>query len=122
VHAAATCSAEEFHPYIEHNGGFIPDDGEHYCAGERISTGFVESIVNQVISKRFCRKQRMAWTPCGAHLLLQIRMLALNGGWEATFREWCPGFRTSPQPMTARPPGIKRSPTNSDTLSTEILV
>jgi hypothetical protein len=63
---------EEFHTYIANNQGFIPNYGERYRAGERISTGFVESTVNQVISKRFCKKQQMAWTPRGAHLLLQI--------------------------------------------------
>jgi hypothetical protein len=52
---------------------------ERYRNGERISTGFVESTVNQVISKRFCKKQQMAWTPRGAHLLLQSRTRVLNG-------------------------------------------
>jgi hypothetical protein len=47
----------------------------------------VESTVNQVISKRFCKKPQMAWTPRGAHLLLQIRTRVLNGDWEATCRE-----------------------------------
>ncbi len=75
--------------------------GERYRAGERISTGFVESTVNQVISKRFCKKQQMAWTPRGAHLLLQIRTRVLNGDGEATFREWYPGFRVAPQPVAA---------------------
>ena len=94
-------AVEEFHTYIESNAGFIPNYGERYRAGERISTGFVESTVNQVISKRFCKKQQMAWTPRGAHLLLQIRTRVLNGDWEATFREWYPGFRAVPQPMAA---------------------
>ena len=44
-----------------------------------MSTGFVESTVNQVISTRFCKKPQMAWTPLGAHLLLQIRTRVLNG-------------------------------------------
>jgi hypothetical protein len=30
-----------------------------YRAGGRISTGFVESTANQVISKRFCKRQQM---------------------------------------------------------------
>jgi hypothetical protein len=94
-------AVEEFHTYIANNQGFIPNYGERYRAGERISTGFVESTVNQVISKRFCKKQQMAWTPRGAHLLLQIRTRVLNGDWEATFREWYPGFRASPQQMAA---------------------
>jgi hypothetical protein len=94
-------AVEEFHTYIENNGGFIPNYGERYRNGERISTGFVESTVNQVISKRFCKKQQMAWTPRGAHLLLQIRTRVLNGDWEATFREWYPGFRAAPQQVAA---------------------
>jgi hypothetical protein len=59
----------EFHTYMERNRGFIPNDGERYRYGERISTGFVESTVNQVISKRFCKRQQMQWTRRGAHLL-----------------------------------------------------
>jgi hypothetical protein len=78
---------EEFHTYIENNQGFIPNYGERYRHGERISTSFVESTVNQVISKRFCKRQQMQWTPRGAHLLLQIRTRVLNGDREATFRE-----------------------------------
>jgi hypothetical protein len=84
---------EEFQTYIMNNQGFIPNYGKRYHAGERISTGFVESTVNQVISKRFCKKQQMAWTPRGVHLLLQIRTRVLNGEWETTFRQWYPGFR-----------------------------
>ena len=94
-------AVEEFHTYLANNKGFIPSYGERYRHGERISTGFVESTVNQMISKRFCKKHQMGWTPRGAHLLLQIRTRVLNGDWEATFREWYPGFRAAPQPMAA---------------------
>src|SRR5882724_11784546 len=31
-------AVEEFHAYIENNGGFIPNSGERYRHGERIST------------------------------------------------------------------------------------
>jgi hypothetical protein len=88
------CKAvQEFTAYIEHNGGFIPNYGERYRNGERISTGFVESTVNYVVSKRMVKKQQMRWSQRGAHLLLQIRTRVLNGEWEATFRQWYPGFR-----------------------------
>jgi bifunctional non-homologous end joining protein LigD len=60
---------------------------------ERISTGFVASTVNQVVSKRMVKKQQMRWSKRGAHLLLQIRTRVLNGEWEAAFRTWYPGFR-----------------------------
>jgi hypothetical protein len=32
-----------------------------------------------VVSRRFCKKQQMRWTPRGAHLLLQIRTRVSNG-------------------------------------------
>jgi hypothetical protein len=53
-----------------------------------ISTTFVESTVNQVISKRIVKKQQMQWTPRGAHLLLQTRTKVLNNELEAVFRRW----------------------------------
>jgi hypothetical protein len=62
--------AEEFETYITNNQQFITNYGERYRNGERIATGFVESTVNQVISKRMVKKQQMRWTPKGAHLLL----------------------------------------------------
>jgi hypothetical protein len=94
-------AVEEFHTYIANNANFIPNYGERYRNGERISTGFVESTVNQVISKRMVKKQQMRWSQRGAHLLLQIRTRVLNGEWEATFRTWYPGFRSHAQPVAA---------------------
>jgi hypothetical protein len=94
-------AVEELHTYIRNNAGFIPNYGERYHHGERISTGFVESTVNQVVSKRMVKKQQMQWTPRGAHLLLQIRTRVLNGAGEATFRTWYPGFRSHTPRMAA---------------------
>jgi hypothetical protein len=94
-------AVEEFHTYITNNAGFIPNYGERYRHGERISTGFVESTVNQVVSKRMVKKQQMQWSKRGAHLLLQIRTRVLNGEWEDTFRTWYPGFRSHAMPRTA---------------------
>ena len=91
----------EFTTYIENNRSFIPNYRERYCNGERISTGFVESTVNYVVSKRMVKKQQMKWSQRGAHLLLQIRTRVLNGQWEETFRRWYPGFRTQRQPALA---------------------
>ena len=59
-------AVEEFHTYITNHAGFIPNYGERYRHGERISTGFVESTVNQVVSKRMVKKQQMQWTKRGA--------------------------------------------------------
>jgi len=86
----------EFNGYIQNNREFIPNYGERYRNDERIATGFVESTVNQVVSKRMVKKQQMAWTERGAHLLLQTRTRVLNGELEATFRRWYPQFRPEP--------------------------
>jgi hypothetical protein len=83
----------ELHTYVERNQNFLPNYGERYRNGERIATGFVESAVNQVVSKRMLKHQQMQWTQRGAHLLLQIRTRVLNDEWEDTFRRWYPGFR-----------------------------
>jgi hypothetical protein len=71
----------------------MPNYGERYRNGERISTAFAESTVNQLVSKRMVKKQQMAWTERGAHLLLQVRTRVLNGELEETFRRWYPQFR-----------------------------
>lgn len=88
---------EELHTYVERNQAFIPNYGERYRNGERIATGFVESAVNQVISKRMVKQQQRGWSQRGAHLLLQIRTRVLNEEWENTFRKWYPAFRPKVQ-------------------------
>ena len=64
--------------YIVNNRHLIPNYGERYSHGEPIATGFVESTVNEAVSKRFCKKQQMQWSKEGAHLLLQTRERTLN--------------------------------------------
>ena len=83
----------ELDTYIANNAALIVNYGERYRNGERISTAFVESTINQVVSKRMVKQQQMQWTPEGAHLLLQVRIQVLNKDWEDTFRHWYPNFR-----------------------------
>lgn len=87
----------ELQTYIENNRAYIPNFGERYRNGDTISTAFVESTVNQVVSKRFVKRQSMQWTQRGAHLLLQTRTRVLNTDLENTFREWYPHFRPQEQ-------------------------
>ncbi|MGE5659575.1 MAG: ISKra4 family transposase [Actinomycetota bacterium] len=84
---------EEFGTYISNNGQYIPNYGERYRNGERISSSFVESTVNQLISKRFVKKQQMRWTPKGAHLLIQVRTRVLNNEWMSKFQQWYPALK-----------------------------
>ena len=88
--------------YIVNNRHVIPNYGERYRNGEPIATGFVESTVNEVVSKRFCKKQQMQWSKEGAHLLLQTRVRTLNGELSAIFKRWYPDMDmdASYQPTT----------------------
>lgn len=85
-------AVKEFQTYIENNAAMITNYGERYRNGEAIATGFVESAVNQIIAKRFVKKQQMRWTKRGAHLLLQVRVKVLNDELQENFRKWYPHF------------------------------
>jgi len=84
---------EDLHTYLERNQEFVPNYGARYRNGEKIASGFVESAINQVVSKRMVKKQQMGRSQRGAHLLLQIRTRVLDEEWENTFRRWYPDFR-----------------------------
>ncbi len=83
---------EEFEVYIRNNARLIPNYGERWRYGETISTAFVESTVNQVVSTRMVKKQQMRWSQQGAHLLLQIRTRVLNDDLREVFQQWYPNF------------------------------
>jgi hypothetical protein len=89
--------------YIRNNRGSIPNYGERYRQGETISTAYVESTINQVVSRRFVKKQQMQWTLKGAHLLLQTRTKVLNNELEDVFRRWFPRFRPKEQATSSEP-------------------
>ena len=84
----------EFGTYIANNEGFIPNYGERYRYGETITTAFVESTINWVVSKRMVKKQQMRWTKEGAHMLLQLRTKTLNGDLRSKFCEWYPSMKS----------------------------
>jgi hypothetical protein len=85
----------EFATYIASNTGHIVNYGERFRAGERISTGFGESAINQIVDKRFDKRQSMRWTPRGAHLLLQTRTRVVNNDLDQLIRRCYPAFRRS---------------------------
>jgi hypothetical protein len=90
---------DEFETYIRNNAGFIPNYGERWRYGETISTAFVESTINQVVSKRMVKKQQMRWSQQGAHLLLQVRTHVLNDELREIFQQWYPRFVQQEQPL-----------------------
>ena len=54
--------------YIVNNRRLIPEC-ERYRNGEPIATGFMESTVNEVVSKRFCKKQPCSRSKKGAFVV-----------------------------------------------------
>ena len=78
--------------YLKNNAESLPDYGRRNRAGERISTAFVESAVNQIIDKRMSKSQQMRWSPESAHLLLQVRIRVIDGSLRQDFERWYPGF------------------------------
>ena len=117
VYRSALKAVKEFHSYIWANQAFIPNYGDRYRHDETISTAFVESTVNYVVSKRFVKKQQMRWTQRGAHLLLQTRVQVLNDDLRKTFVRWFPGMQADNQAtlkgggIEAPAPGMLHSPT-----------
>jgi hypothetical protein len=103
----------EFRGYVKANGAWIPHYGERHRCGEAILSAFVESTVNQVVSKRMVKKQQMRWSPRGAHLLLQVRTRVLNDDLAGDFRRWYPGLT---EPTAAEPVTIAASSARSRSL------
>jgi hypothetical protein len=94
-------AVQKFRTYIATNRAFILNYGQQYRRGETISTAFVESTVNYVLSKRFVKKQSMQWTKRGAHLLLQARVKTLNDELASTFRRWYPELQVEDTALAA---------------------
>ena len=84
-------AAPEFETYIANNNGMTPNYAERRRYGERVSTGFVESTVNTIVSKR----QKMRWSKHGALLMLQTRSRTLDGALRGRFEQKNSGTRTT---------------------------
>jgi hypothetical protein len=89
-------AVREFNGYIRANQSYIVNYGDRYRNGETISSSIAEATVNQVVSKRFVKKQQQRWTKKGVHLLLQVRTQVLNEELAQTFQRWYPGFKALP--------------------------
>jgi hypothetical protein len=79
--------------YLRANQDSLPDYGERQREGEPISTGWVESAINEIISKRMAKAQQMRWNRWTVQPFLAVRIAVLNDTLGNTFRDWFPGFR-----------------------------
>lgn len=79
--------------YLETNADSLPNYGRRYRAGLRISTGFAESAVNEIVAKRMTKSQQMRWNRYTVQSFMNVRLHVLNGTLEDAFRHWYRGFR-----------------------------
>jgi hypothetical protein len=94
-------AADGLATYIANNAVAIVTYSERWRNGERISTAFVESTVNRVVSRRFAKKQQMQWSKVGAHRLLQTRTKTLDGTLRDLFTRWYPGMSVNDNQVPA---------------------
>ena len=93
---------EEVLTYFDNNQAFFVNYGDRYRHGEPISSSFVESAVNQVVNKRFSKKQQMEWTDQNANSLLQVRTAVLNNEYHNCFETWYPSMAANDAEMTRK--------------------
>ena len=84
-------------PNLIDNPDSLVNYGRRYRSGQRISTAFMESAVNQLIDKRMLKSQPMRWSPMGAHYLLQVCAELVDGRLGDTFTRWYPDFTAENQ-------------------------
>ena len=73
-----TSQLDELRPYLYVHHEAVRGYADTFLSGERVSTDHVESTVNQLISRRFCKKQETSWTRAGAQGLLYVKTAVLN--------------------------------------------
>jgi hypothetical protein len=79
--------------YLEANRAALVNYGARRRRGEPISTAFVESAVNEIVSRRMNKKQQMRWNRWTVQPFLDVRTAVLNGTLAGEFRRRYPDFR-----------------------------
>ena len=67
-----------------------------------ISTAFVESAVNEILSKRMIKKQQMRWNRWTVQPFLDVRVAVLNKTLAGSFRRLYPDFQPDNESYSAR--------------------
>ena len=78
--------------YLEANTHTLVNYGARRRRAGAISTAFVESAVNEIVSRRMIKKQQMRWNRWTVQPFLDVRAAVLNGTLEGMFRQCYPAF------------------------------
>ena len=80
--------------YLDANRHALVHYGRRRHEGLPISTAFVESAVNEILSKRMIKKQQMRWNRWTVQPFLDVRIAVLNKALCGSFRLRYPAFHT----------------------------
>jgi hypothetical protein len=79
--------------YLRANRCALVNYGHRRHARLPISTAFVESAVNEIVSNRMIKKQQMRWNRWTVQPFLDVRTAVLNGTLQGSFKRRYPAFR-----------------------------
>jgi len=71
--------AMDLRTYLSHNLSAIVNYGRRRRQGKAVSTSRAEGLVNEIANVRMGKKQRMRWSPSGAHHVAIVRAAVLDG-------------------------------------------
>jgi hypothetical protein len=72
-------NCDDLRRYLANNIGSLINYGERYRSRQPISTSRAEGCVDAIANARMAKKQRMRWSPQGAHRVAVVRAALLDG-------------------------------------------
>jgi len=69
----------ELRTYLEYNRPAVTNYARRKQQGRAVSTSRAEGLVNDIANTRMGKKQRMRWSPRGAHRVATVRAAVLDG-------------------------------------------
>ena len=72
-------NCDDLRRYLANNSASLIDYGERYRSRMPISTSRAEGCVDEIANARMAKKQRMRWSPQGAHRVALVRAAVLDG-------------------------------------------
>jgi hypothetical protein len=79
--------------YLHANHLALVNYGRRRQDRQPISTAFVESAINEILSKRMIKKQQMRWNRWTVQPFLDVRVAVLNKTLAGSFRRLYPDFQ-----------------------------
>ena len=82
THEAALTAASrtlDLRTYLEHNPKAVINYDQRRRSGGAVSTSRAGGLVNEIANARMGKRQRMRWSPSGAHRVATVRAAVLDG-------------------------------------------